>query len=522
MAEIVSSAVVQELVSKVLSCLVQKYEEKEASTANRNLERLEMAHIRLEAALETSEKWQITDPSLLRWRKKLKLAAQECDDTLHKCKHRILVEEQMEQEVTNSAFAKRLAHATKSFILSVFGCNDTALCSSVVQRFEWFADGASKFMRFVEFGGTRYPQMTFNSLVKHLFAGKKLRHRISRGHGGSLFLLCLVPITTTEHGIEATLSFIHQDSSAPEDNFVLTAILQVSESTDIVGILIKCLQLFTPHFKSTIEIIRKQLTQLPIQDLSWVPYVDSCQCNLHSLISTQWFRPNPLCCKKQDQHKLCRSSKLYTLGSLDVSLEPVIGVFLRGRVSLSEYNKRWTSLSECKNSPKVSSYLKVGIGFTPHSSLLEDMLPAGTSSALAEVEGEEQQFLHSDITLEQLEEIMLPKAIDYFQQNAEATVYQMLWKSKHGDAYIQVEKASTDTRRTSMRTCRNFQGARKRKMLQQHDLEIDRQIHVTFQFLSLWAAQAPIQLRGSIVDWIKKKESQFVTCVDSKNEEYNI
>ena len=86
MEEIVTSAVVQDTVSRVLSGLVQKYEEKEESNANRNLERLEMAHIRLEAALETSNKWQITDASLLRWRRKLKRAAQECDDTLHKCK----------------------------------------------------------------------------------------------------------------------------------------------------------------------------------------------------------------------------------------------------------------------------------------------------------------------------------------------------------------------------------------------------------------------------------------------------
>ena len=56
MSEIVTSAVVQETVSQVVSGLVQKYEEKEESNVIRNLERLEMAHIRLEAALETSRK----------------------------------------------------------------------------------------------------------------------------------------------------------------------------------------------------------------------------------------------------------------------------------------------------------------------------------------------------------------------------------------------------------------------------------------------------------------------------------
>ena len=72
-----------------------------------------MAHIRLEATLETSDKWKITDTSMLHWRRKLKRAAQECDDTLHKCKQRILEDEQMEQRVRNSSFPKRIVHATK-------------------------------------------------------------------------------------------------------------------------------------------------------------------------------------------------------------------------------------------------------------------------------------------------------------------------------------------------------------------------------------------------------------------------
>nr|XP_034579185.1 uncharacterized protein LOC117842781 isoform X3 [Setaria viridis] len=117
MAEMVSSVVAQETFSQILSGLVDRYKEKEDSSANRNLERLEMAHIRLEAALETSNKWQITDASLLRWRRKLKRAAQECDDTLHKCKQRILEHEQMAQEVDKpcmSAWRSRMRRRSTS------------------------------------------------------------------------------------------------------------------------------------------------------------------------------------------------------------------------------------------------------------------------------------------------------------------------------------------------------------------------------------------------------------------------
>ena len=82
-----------------------------------------------------------------------------------------------------------------------------------------------------------------------------------------------------------------------------------------------------------------------------------------------------------------------------------------------------------------SPYLKAGITFSPHGSYV-DMIPENKSSEAREIVGGDQPLLHTDITLQQLGEIMLPKAIDYFCQNAEATVYQMVWKSKHGDARI--------------------------------------------------------------------------------------
>ncbi|KAF8713959.1 hypothetical protein HU200_027945 [Digitaria exilis] len=245
MADVVSSAVVQETVSQVLSGLVQLYDGKEKLNANKHLERLEMAHVKLEAALGISNTWIITDASLLRWRKKLKRAAQECDDTLHKFKERIREKELMEQEMRNSTFPKRIAHATKSLIFSAFTHNDNELSRSLVQRLEWFADGASEFLRFIELGGT----------------------------------------------------------------------------------------------------------------------------------------PRP------------------------------------------------------------------GFLFTPHGSS-KDMLPADRSATISAIFGKDQHCIHTDITLEQLNETMLPKAMDYFCQNTEATVYRMLWNAKHGTEYIDFEKGIMEMPRT--------------------------------------------------------------------------
>lgn len=57
------------------------------------MERLEMARIRLEAALDISCKWQTTDASLLRWRRKLKRVSRECDDALREHKRRVILQE---------------------------------------------------------------------------------------------------------------------------------------------------------------------------------------------------------------------------------------------------------------------------------------------------------------------------------------------------------------------------------------------------------------------------------------------
>ena len=50
------------------------------------------------------------------------------------------------------------------------------------------------------------------------------------------------------------------------------------------------------------------------------------------------------------------------------------------------------------------------------------MLPANRNSEVLAIVGEDQHCLRVDVTLEQLEEIMIPKAIDYFYQNTEATI----------------------------------------------------------------------------------------------------
>jgi hypothetical protein len=370
MAEIVSSALVHETVNQLISNLVQKYEDKAVSSANRNLERLEMAHIRLEAALETSEKWQISDTSLLRWRGKLKRAAQECDETLHRCKQRILEDEQTEEEVRKSSFPVRIAHTTKSFVFSIFSPNKDESSSSAVRRFEWFADGASEFLRLLELGGRPRYHTPFDPLVRHLLNGEKLQHIIIQANKRPLFLQ-LVAYINAGHGIEAKFILMQTDGNASEDDFFFSLMLQLSESTDIVGMAIQCLQLYAPlfNFKSAVETVRNKLLQLPTEDFSWVPDIDTHHKEHWDILhrfGTDWFRPYPLCCKQHDQHKLCHGSrKSKKSRSPDVFLEPVIEVHLQCHVSVFDCNQHRSLMSETKYSVKDSPYLKVGLLFAP-------------------------------------------------------------------------------------------------------------------------------------------------------------
>ena len=124
----------------------------------------------------------------------------------------------------NSSIRSRIVRATKSFIFSAFGFKNEP-SRSMVQRFEWFAHGASEFLRYVEVGGTPRCHMPFKSLNRNLFAGMELQHKIVWGNEYPSYLLWLVPSITPDHGIEACLKFIHKDDNAPENNFFLVALL---------------------------------------------------------------------------------------------------------------------------------------------------------------------------------------------------------------------------------------------------------------------------------------------------------
>ena len=122
----------------------------------------------------------------------------------------------------------------------------------IAQRFEWYADGASEFLRFIELGGTPCYHMPFDSLAKNLFAGKVLHHKIVRGNKYPSFQLRLEPVRTSMDGTNVVLTFVQYDGT-PEGHIFISMVVKLSESTDIFGIALRCLQFFAPHFKYNFE-----------------------------------------------------------------------------------------------------------------------------------------------------------------------------------------------------------------------------------------------------------------------------
>ncbi|KAJ1274808.1 hypothetical protein BS78_05G088800 [Paspalum vaginatum] len=471
--ELVGSVVVQEACSQALSSLSNRYQRR--SNPKDHIERMEMAHIKLEAALETSCRWNVTSVPLLQWRAKLKRAAQECRSTLRRRKRRLLREEEeaaMRSSSSPSSFPRRVAHGAKSFLSSLFTCAD----DDDVRRFEWFADSASEFMSFVELGGAPRRDLFFDPLIRHLLAGNGIEH--SFVSGGQHLLFLLQPFLTQDHGVEGRLMFIVTDGDAPENNVVLGLFLRLHESTDVVGVAVRCMRLFMPHHLRPIaEAVEIKLTQLPTQDFCWVPSA----AGSGSLVE-HWNNLHAIVCK-------CARSP------------SVVGIVVAVRHVLRTCYQR---AEACPTTTRGSDqYLKFDALFLPHAFSKDLPSPAAGGTATEMTNGDAADCgLYANISFEQMAEIMLPKAVECLGRNAGATAYQMVWRSNHGGAYLRVEKTAGRRRAT---TRNRKDGAGNRSLKRRGNKLMIWRRGVT-EFIGSLVALAPIQLQGLIVDWIQKEK----------------
>ena len=449
MSEVVASAVVSEAMSRISTFFIDKHKRK--LNEEDGMERLEMAHIKMEAALDISSKWPpITDASLLRWRKKLKLASDECSHVMDNCKRRAMEHDEMEQEVRRCAFPKRIAHATRSFFSSFTGHKnvDSLITTSTIQKFERFADAASEFLRFMEFGsiGRRINYMLADPLTGHLLAGKALQYENSRGNQ---YYLAARPIRFAERGQEAGVLLQYQNHERPEENFILGILLRLAASTNVTGIVVRCLELLPPNFKPVAEAAKKELTQVHQRAFYCFPFVDSTDPEYSRIhhSETHRARPNAACCEEHEHHGRSRSSDM--LEPSGAFPEPVIQLAVQCHVSARQKLSSFSSSSGhgdrgCSIDSKPP-LLQLTAAFAPHASL--EQLPSGAESvAVMEIDGREEQPMRRNVGLCELEELLLPNAIGRLCHEAAdgSSVHEVFWRSVHGAAYLCIENTGTE------------------------------------------------------------------------------
>ncbi|RCV09315.1 hypothetical protein SETIT_2G017500v2 [Setaria italica] len=433
MAGMVGSAVVQETVNRITSYLFSKCDHDERTTSTRHhIERLEMAHTELELALERSARMPITDVSLLRRRKLLERAFKDCGDLLYRCiKQQTMDVIELEQPVRHS-FSKWVAHVAQSSVSSYFaGFHKDNISCSDVRRNEWFAECANRFLRDVESGCSPLRCVFSNPLVRQLLEGKTLEYKMLQG--SILRCLHIQSMCVEGRGVEATLEFRYEDRKTPMRSFSLMLILRLSESMDIVGTAIRCLQSFTSSMKDVAEAVMRELIQLPQQDISHSHAASCFAIKDLGSYDTHFWRPDPLCCKPDRCATSCIPSELSCKFP-----EQVILIRIECYVSAFECSSLHnTADATARNLVAELPPLKLGVGFAPH--FFDERTQGRTA---VEIIGGKEELIND--SLQQMDETVRSKAIKHYICQPDLAYYKMGWYPGHGGAYFMVQKSGTE------------------------------------------------------------------------------
>ncbi|XP_066393146.1 uncharacterized protein [Miscanthus floridulus] len=440
MAEMVCSALVQETVSRGVSFALGKREEK--ASQGHLMERLEMAVSQLEFALERAQELRIRHLSLISRRKQIMSAYVEATELLDKHK---------QQQAVPAGQELQDAHGVKKRKLWVISAKNMLTTSSFaglstddVRRFELYADFADKFVRDVESGCSLHHNTFCNPIVSHLLEGKTLQYDLKQGNVQRK--VRIFPMYFDERGVEALLGYCYMGSTMIEKCFSLLLSLRLSESTDIVGVAIKGLQLLTAEFKHPVECAMGELRNLQdTADLSGPPLV-RCE-EIYSMMQTQLLRPDPACCKGS-RHGL-RAKDNVSSGLGDIFSEQVIYWAFKCYIPALGSSTR-SSFDEVGRGWKPS--LRVRIIFCPHYFFI-DLWERGqmvkTSNYTDAVEsigddGENEKWIN-DVSVQEVTETIKSNAINCFSRQPELREYSIEWASEHGAAVFIVKNASVET-----------------------------------------------------------------------------
>jgi hypothetical protein len=241
-----------------------------------------------------------------------------------------------------------------------------------------------------------------------------------------------------ERGVEAHMQYLYVDRTAVEKSFNKNLLLRLSESTDLVGIAIKCLQSLVYLFNLAAEFATGELTLLAnLHDMS--QSVDPQMISMQELHTeyTHFCRPDPVCCK-EDRHRPPVRNMVVSELSHRFPEQVILFSFTS---SIPEIG-----FSKCSSSDEMGTsimthrqpLLQVTVGFVPHVMIKEQM----ETYAIETVGGNEEYI--DDVCMPQVAETTRSNAINCFLSQPELTSYRKLWRSKHGAAGFVVQNRSFD------------------------------------------------------------------------------
>jgi hypothetical protein len=326
--------------------------------------------------------------------------------------------------------------------------SSSSIDADVVRRFEWFADCAGRFVRDVAESGSTLRHHTFcNPVVRRLLEGKHLRYETEQG--AVLRFLDLWPLCIEGRGVETILEYQYQDRDAPEKNLLLHIVLRLSESMDIFGTAIACLRAMASQLKLLVS--EAAVGELALLATS----VDMCRSIAPPWAridegdysrASQAFRQDPVCCRENGwQHGHG--------GSIAASSPELYRILPEQIIVLAFWC--YVPALECSLLPSrcCRSPLKMTVFFSPHACYHEaeeeeeEQQQRRRSWALdLAAAGENSNPLLRDVSVQQVAEMVRPKALDCFLRQPHLPLYAITWGSEHGKAIFIVEKPTSTER----------------------------------------------------------------------------
>jgi len=210
--------------------------------------------------------------------------------------------------------------------------------------------------------------------------------------------------------------------------------LRLSESTDIVGAAIDCVRssaslLNLPAQDAIIGHLITQVRNLQEISDSYAPPRVGFEKKI-ALFST-FMRPDPLCCQPNGHGPSANWTN--SLGLSHLFQEQTIYFNFSCYVSALEYNLPSASdEAGGRNIVVDRTPLKLDVGFTPHNDLM------CTSFVLEAMGSKIECFPFGDI--EQTVDMTRSRSVEFLIRQPEVKDYEVNWFSRHGIAFITVEK----------------------------------------------------------------------------------